>query len=200
MIRIFDILFSILGIIILMPFFLFFSIWIKLDSKGPVLYKQIRVGKNDIDFFVFKFRSMRVNSDKHSLITIGGRDPRVTQSGYLLRKFKLDELPQLFNVLIGNMSLVGPRPEVRKYVALYTQEQRKILAIKPGITDWASIEYRDENVILEKSINPEKDYIEIIMPNKIILNNIYVTNYGIYEYFKIIFITFYRILFPKQLL
>lgn len=193
MIRIFDILFSILGIIILMPFFLFFSIWIKLDSKGPVLYKQIRVGKNDIDFFVFKFRSMRVNSDKHSLITIGGRDPRVTQSGYLLRKFKLDELPQLFNVLIGNMSLVGPRPEVRKYVALYTQEQRKILAIRPGITDWASIEYRDENVILEKSTNPEKDYIEIIMPNKIVLNNIYVNNYGIYEYFKIIFITFYRI-------
>lgn len=199
MIRSFDILFSILGIIFLMPFFLFFSIWVRLDSKGPVLYKQIRVGKGGSDFYVFKFRTMFINSDKQSLITIGGRDPRITKSGYFLRKFKLDELPQLFNVLIGDMSLVGPRPEVRKYVDLYTPDQMKVLTIRPGITDWASIEYRDENLILEKSENPEKDYIEIIMPNKIKLNHIYVYKHNISEYFKIIFVTIYRVFFPKNI-
>ena len=199
MTRFFDIVFSILGIIILMPFFLSLILWIKFDSKGSIIYKQKRVGKNNIDFNVFKFRTMYLDSDKLGLLTIRGRDPRVTKAGYFLRKFKLDELPQLINVLIGDMSLVGPRPEVRKYVDLYTNEQKKILSIRPGITDWASIEYRDENIILEKSNNPEKDYIEIIMPDKIKLNNIYVLHFNLIEYFKIIFITFYRIIWPKKL-
>lgn len=198
MIRFFDIIFSILGIIFLMPFFLLISLWIKFDSNGPIIYKQSRVGQNDVDFFVLKFRTMRVNSDKQSLITIGGRDPRVTKSGYFLRRFKLDELPQLFNVLNGDMSLVGPRPEVRKYVELYDEEQKSILTIKPGITDWASIEYRDENIILEKSANPEHDYIHIIMPRKIQLNHIYVNNHKVSEYFKIIFTTIFRVISPQK--
>jgi lipopolysaccharide/colanic/teichoic acid biosynthesis glycosyltransferase len=138
---------------------------------------------------------MRKNSDKLGLITVGGRDPRVTSIGYFLRKFKLDELPQLINVLIGDMSLVGPRPEVSKYVDLYTQEQRKVLSIRPGITDWASIYYRDENEILGKSSNPEKDYIEKVMPDKLNYNLIYFKNYGVKEYFKIIFTTLRYILF-----
>lgn len=199
MIRFFDLFFSTVGIILLMPFFLILLIWVKLDSNGPVFYKQLRVGRFNKDFYVFKFRTMHINSDKLGLITIGGRDPRVTNAGYLLRKYKLDELPQLLNVFFGDMSLVGPRPEVRKYVALYNKEQQNILSIRPGITDWASIEYRDENIILEMSNNPEKDYIEIIMPEKILLNNIYVKNYNIIEYFKIIFVTFYRIISPKKL-
>lgn len=132
---------------------------------------------------------MRLNSDKSGLITVGGRDPRVTSIGFYLRKYKLDELPQLINVLIGDMSLVGPRPEVKKYVDLYTQEQKKVLSIRPGITDWASIYYRDENVILGQSSDPEKDYIEKVLPDKINYNLIYLKNYNIVEYFKIIFST-----------
>jgi lipopolysaccharide/colanic/teichoic acid biosynthesis glycosyltransferase len=141
---------------------------------------------------------MRQNSDKLGLITVGGRDPRVTQIGYFLRNYKLDELPQLFNVLIGEMSLVGPRPEVRKYVELYTKEQQKILTVKPGITDWASIRYRDENIILEKTLDPEYDYIHKIMPDKIKYNLIYIEKYSTIEYFKIIISTFWRILVPAK--
>ena len=136
---------------------------------------------------------MRLNSDKLGLITVGGRDPRVTSIGYYLRKYKLDELPQLINVLIGDMSLVGPRPEVKKYVDLYTIEQKRVLTIRPGITDWASINYRDENEILGQSTDPEKDYIEKVMPDKLKYNMIYIENYGFAEYFKIIFITLWHI-------
>jgi lipopolysaccharide/colanic/teichoic acid biosynthesis glycosyltransferase len=194
MIRFLDFIFSLLGIVILMPFFILVSILIKLNSKGSLIYKQSRVGLNNVDFFVFKFRTMKMNSDKSGLLTVGGKDPRITSIGYYLRKYKLDELPQLFNVLIGDMSLVGPRPEVRKYVDLYTKEQIRILDVRPGITDWASIIYRNENDILEKSLNPEQTYIEEIMPDKIGYNLIYINRYNVFQYFKIIIFTMLKIL------
>lgn len=198
MIRVLDVFFSFIGLLFLAPVLIFISLLIKSTSKGPVFFKQSRVGLAGIDFKVLKFRTMKVDSDKFGLLTIGGRDPRVTFIGYFLRKYKFDELPQLYNVLIGNMSLVGPRPEVRKYVDLYTDEQKKILSVRPGITDWASIKYRDENVILEKSTIPEKVYIEVIMPDKIKYNLIYIENYNFIEYIKIIFTTIGGIFFPVK--
>jgi lipopolysaccharide/colanic/teichoic acid biosynthesis glycosyltransferase len=194
MIRCFDILLSFMGIIICSPLFLFLFIAINLESKGGCIYKQIRVGKNDTDFLLYKFRSMRKDSDKKGLITVGGRDPRVTRTGYFIRKYKLDELPQLFNVLKGDMSLVGPRPEVRKYVDLYTPEQKKVLSIRPGITDYASIEYSNENEILGLSEDPEYTYINEIMPKKINLNMKYINNYNLSEYLKLIIFTVIKIL------
>lgn len=196
MIKIFDFFFSCLGLILLLPFFLLIALFVKISSSGAVLYKQSRIGLNGVEFNVFKFRTMRMNSDKLGLITVGGHDPRVTPIGYYLRKYKLDELPQLINVLIGDMSLVGPRPEVKKYVDLYNHEQSKVLTIRPGITDWASIYYRDENVILGQSSDPEKDYIEKVMPDKLKYNLIYIENYGPVEYFKIIFSTLWHIVVP----
>jgi lipopolysaccharide/colanic/teichoic acid biosynthesis glycosyltransferase len=193
MIRILDFLLSFLGLILLLPFFLIIALLIKINSSGAVLYKQSRIGLNGAEFNVYKFRSMRLNSDKLGLITVGGRDPRVTSVGYYLRKYKLDELPQLINVLIGDMSLVGPRPEVKKYVDLYTVEQKRVLTIRPGITDWASINYRDENEILGQSIDPEKDYIEKVMPDKLKYNLIYIENYSYVEYIKIIVLTLWHI-------
>ena len=193
MIRFFDFILSLVGLVILAPLFIVLSVWIKIDSKGPVFYKQVRVGQNSKDFGLFKFRSMVVDADKKGLITVGGRDPRITRSGYFIRKYKLDELPQLINVLVGDMSLVGPRPEVRKYVDLYTDEQQKVLSVKPGITDYASIEYMDENEILGKSNDPEKTYIEEIMPEKIKYNMKYINNKNLFEYFKIIFLTVLKI-------
>jgi lipopolysaccharide/colanic/teichoic acid biosynthesis glycosyltransferase len=195
MIRFLDFIFSLIGIIFLMPFFILLSLLIKLNSSGPLIYKQSRVGIHNIDFYVFKFRTMYVNSDKLGLLTVGGRDSRITSVGYYLRKFKLDELPQLFNVLIGNMSLVGPRPEVRKYVDMYTDQQKKVLKIRPGITDWASIKYKDENTILAKSKDPETDYINIILPDKIKYNLIFIEKNNIIEYLKIIFVTIWKIIF-----
>jgi lipopolysaccharide/colanic/teichoic acid biosynthesis glycosyltransferase len=195
MTRLLDFLFSFLGLILLFPFLFFIGIIIKLTSRGPVFYKQSRVGLNGVDFNVFKFRTMRINSDNFGLITVGDHDPRITTVGFFLRKYKLDELPQLLNVIIGEMSLVGPRPEVRKYVEQYTTEQKKVLSIRPGITDWASINYKDENIILGESSDPEKDYIFKIMPDKLNYNFIYINNYSSLEYFKIIFTTIWRILF-----
>ena len=188
--RLFDIVASGCGLLVLSPVLILVAIWIKLDSTGPVFYRQVRVGRNNKDFRIFKFRSMRVGADKGSLVTIGGRDPRVTRSGYFIRKFKLDELPQLINVFVGDMSLVGPRPEVRKYVDLYTEEQRKVLSVRPGITDYASIEYVDENEILGKAEDPDRTYIEVIMPDKIKYNMKYINNCSVYEYLKVIFLTF----------
>ncbi|WP_275045250.1 sugar transferase [Haemophilus haemolyticus] len=193
MIRFFDFILSLVGLVVLVPIFIILAIWIKIDSKGPVFYKQVRVGQNGIDFGLFKFRSMVVDADKKGLITVGGRDPRITRSGYFIRKYKLDELPQLINVLLSDMSLVGPRPEVRKYVELYTDEQQKVLSVKPGITDYASIEYMDENEILGKSNDPEKTYIEEIMPEKIKYNMKYIQNKNLFEYFKIILLTVLKI-------
>ena len=198
MIRILDFFFALLGLILLSPLLLLIALFIKVSSSGTVFYKQSRIGLNGAGFNVYKFRTMRLNSDKLGVITVGGRDPRVTSIGYYLRKYKLDELPQLINVLIGDMSLVGPRPEVKKYVDLYNHEQFKVLSIRPGITDWASIYYRDENVILGQSADPEKDYIEKVMPDKLKYNSIYIENYGPVEYFKIIFSTLWHIVVPVK--
>lgn len=193
MIRLFDILFSTIGLLVLSPLFLIIYIIIIIESKGGGFYSQTRVGKNGIPFAIYKFRSMRTDADKHGLITVGGRDPRITRIGYYIRKYKIDELPQLWNVLMGDMSLVGPRPEVQKYVDLYTEEQRKVLSVRPGITDYASIEYVDENILLAKSDDPDKTYIEVVMPAKIKLNMKYINNKSLKEYFKIIFLTLAKI-------
>ena len=167
------------------------AIWIKIDDpKGGVFYKQTRVGKGNKDFRLYKFRSMRVGSDKGGLITIGGRDPRVTKSGYYIRKYKIDELPQLINVLKGDMSFVGPRPEVRRYVDLWTAEQLHVLDVRPGITDPASIRYRNENELLEKADNPDQYYIEVIMQDKIKLYLEYVQNHSFWNDIRLIFQTF----------
>lgn len=189
MIRFLDIIFSFLGLLILLPFFLFIGLLIVVDSRGGIFFRQIRVGKNGEDFKLYKFRSMRNGADKRGLITVGSRDARITRVGYYLRKYKLDELPQLINVLKGEMSLVGPRPEVRKYVDLYTPSQRKVLSVVPGITDYASIEYVDENRILGEAEDPDKAYVEIIMPDKIRYNMKYIEHKTVNEYFKIIFLT-----------
>lgn len=191
--RLFDIIAGGLGLIVLSPLFLILAIWIKLDSKGPVFYRQVRVGKDNKDFRIFKFRSMRVGSDKGSLVTIGGRDPRVTRSGYWIRKFKLDELPQLINVFIGDMSLVGPRPEVRHYVDYWTPEQMHVLDVRPGITDPASIKFRNENELMEQAEDPEKYYIEVIMQEKIRLYLEYVENHSFWGDIGLIFKTFWTI-------
>lgn len=193
MIRLCDIIFSFLGLILLSPFLIIVAIWIKIDSRGPVLYRQFRVGLNGTDFKLLKFRSMRIHSDKAGLLTVGGRDSRITNAGYYLRKYKIDELPQLLNVFLGNMSLVGPRPEVRKYVDLYTELQKKVLQVKPGITDIASIAYKKENELLARSPDPEKTYIEEIMPEKLRLNMIFIENPGLVSYFKIIFKTIFPV-------
>ncbi|MEI7499962.1 MAG: sugar transferase [Bacteroidota bacterium] len=191
MIRFFDILFSITGLIIITPFFIVFALVIAIDSRGGAFYYQSRVGKNGKDFRLIKFRTMRIDAEKQGGLTIGARDSRITKSGYFLRKFKIDELPQLINVLKGDMSLVGPRPEIRKYVDQYTPEQRIVLTVKPGITDYASIVFMDENELLGRSSNPEKTYIEEIMPAKILLNMKYIENQGISEYFKILSLTIF---------
>lgn len=193
MTRFFDIIFSFIGLILLSPLFVIVWLIIILTSRGGGFYKQIRVGKKGIDFSLYKFRSMRKDADKGSLITVGGRDPRITKIGYFIRKFKIDELPQLFNVLKGDMSLVGPRPEVRKYVDIYTDEQKKVLSVRPGITDYASIEYVDENEILGKAENPDEVYVTQIIPNKIKLNMKYIESQSVKEYFKIIFLTVFKI-------
>lgn len=191
--RIFDIVASGLGLLVLSPLFLVIAIWIKLDSPGPVFYRQVRVGRNNKDFRIFKFRSMRVGSDKGSLVTIGGHDPRVTRSGYFIRKFKIDELPQLINVFIGDMSLVGPRPEVRHYVNYWTPEQMHVFDVRPGITDPASIKFRNENELMEKAESPEDYYINVIMQEKIKLYLEYVRNASFWYDIQLIFKTFWVI-------
>lgn len=169
------------------------AILIKLDSKGSIFFKQVRVTKNGREFKIFKYRTMRVGSDKFSQITVG-KDSRITKVGDFLRKYKLDEIPQLINVLIGDMSLVGPRPEVPKYVALYTEEQREILKVRAGITDYASIEFSNENDILANETDPEKAYIEKIMPRKIELNKKYLSEISVMTDIKIILLTIKKIL------
>lgn len=193
MIRFFDILFSIIGLVLLSPLFTVLYILIRIESQGGGFYSQERIGKNGKPFKLFKFRSMRIGSDKKGLITIGEKDNRITKTGFILRKYKLDELPQLWNVFIGDMSLVGPRPEVKKYTDLYTEEQKQVLQVRPGITDWASIKYVDENKILGESKDPDDAYVNLIMPNKIKLNMVYIQHQTLGEYFKIIFTTFKEI-------
>lgn len=189
MTRFFDVVFSFIGLIVLSPLLLLIYLLIVVSSRGGGFYLQERMGKDGVPFMMYKFRSMRIDSDKKGLITVGGRDPRITSVGYFIRKYKLDELPQLWNVLRGDMSFVGPRPEVRKYVDMYTQEQRKVLSVRPGITDYASIEYSDENELLGKADNPDEVYIKQILPDKIRYNMKYINHPTLGEYFKIILLT-----------
>ncbi len=189
-----DILFSLIGLICLFPFFIFISFFIFITSKGGVFFVQLRVGKNNKDFKLYKFRTMFLNSDSKGLLTVGNNDKRITKLGYYLRKNKLDELPQLINVLNGTMSLVGPRPEVRRYVNLYNSEQKSILDVKPGITDLASIMYYNENEILANSVNPEQTYINEIMPIKLELNKQYINEMSLLTDLKIIFKTFMKLI------
>ncbi len=192
--RLFDIFFSLIGLILLFIPFLFIAILISIDSSGGIFYKQKRVGKDGVDFDLLKFRSMATGSDRSGLLTVGGNDSRITKIGYTLRKYKIDELPQLINVLSGEMSLVGPRPEVRKYVDLYNSEQKTVLSVKPGITDYASIEYSNENELLGKAEKPEEVYINEIMPAKLKLNLKYIAEQGISTDLKIIFKTIGKII------
>lgn len=189
-----DILFSLIGLICLFPFFIFISFFIFITSKGGVFFVQLRVGKNNKDFKLYKFRTMFLNSDNKGLLTVGNNDKRITKLGYYLRKYKIDELPQLINVLNGTMSIVGPRPEVRKYVNLYNSEQKSILDVKPGITDLASIMYYNENEILANSVNPEQTYINEIMPIKLELNKQYINEMSLFTDLKIIFKTFIKLI------
>lgn len=188
-IRFFDILFAVIGLIVLSPLFIIIALCIKLTSAGPVFFRQVRVGRFGKDFRLFKFRSMYMNAEAKGQLTVGGRDNRISTVGYYLRKFKLDELPQFINVLLGDMSFVGPRPEVRKYVDLYTEDQRKVLTVLPGITDYASIAYRNENELLSKAANPEQFYITDIMPRKIELNYRFINERSLGKYFYILLTT-----------
>ncbi len=191
--RLFDIVMSGLGLILLSPLFVVVAVCIKLDSPGPVFYRQVRVGWHNRDFRIFKFRSMRVGADKGSLVTIGGRDSRITRLGYFIRKTKIDELPQLINVFVGDMSLVGPRPEVRHYVNYWTPEQMHVLDVRPGITDPASIKFRNENELMSRADDPEKYYIEVIMQEKLNLYLEYVENASFWYDIKLILRTFMAI-------
>lgn len=189
MIRFFDLLFSSLGLLLFSPFGLIIALALKGDSAGPVLYRQERIGRGGKPFFMFKFRSMRPNREGEGLLTLGTEDPRITRVGRFLRTYKLDEIPQLINVLKGEMSLVGPRPEVRKYVDLYTPEQRKVLEVRPGMTDYASIAYVREGEILALQQDPERYYIEVIMPAKMEANQAFIKNPGLAQYFRVIWLT-----------
>lgn len=191
--RIVDIVLSFLALLVLAPVFIFSVLAIVLESKGGVFFSQRRVGKNSKIFKLYKFRSMRPDSESKGLLTVGGRDPRITRSGYYLRKYKLDELPQLLNILKGDMSIVGPRPEVEKYVNMYSIEQKKILLVRPGLTDYASLAYINENEILSQSPHPEKTYIEEIMPAKLTLNLKYISDQSFFVDLKIIWRTLVKI-------
>lgn len=191
--RLFDIFCSMIGITLLAPLFLLICLLQIISAGFPIFYIQKRVGKNSIDFNLYKFRTMRKDSDKLGLLTVGGRDPRVTRLGYYLRKYKIDELPQLFNVLLGTMSLVGPRPEVRKYVDLYTKEQLTILNVKPGITDYASLQFFNENDLLAQSSSPEETYIQEIMPIKLGLNLKYIEEQSFFVDIRIMVKTILKI-------
>jgi lipopolysaccharide/colanic/teichoic acid biosynthesis glycosyltransferase len=192
--RVFDIVCSFIGLVLLAPLLLAIAVCIVLESKGGVFYRQSRIGRFSKEFKLNKFRTMHPDADKKGLLTVGGRDPRITAVGYYLRKFKLDELPQLLNVLSGSMSLVGPRPEVKKYVDLYTPEQRMVLNVRPGITDYASLEYFSENDLLARSTAPEKTYITEIMPAKLELNKKYIKEAGLFTDLRIILRTVLKVL------
>lgn len=193
--RLFDLVFTIPGVIILSPVLLVLALWIHFDSKGPIFFRQERVGRYGVPFRIFKFRTMVVDAEKQGKQITVGDDKRVTRSGEVLRHYKLDELPQLFNVLLGDMSLVGPRPEVPRYIAEYTEEERQeVLSVRPGITDSASIEFRSENEILGQAEDPEQAYIKEILPIKIKYYREYVQNHSILGDFMIILKTFKAIM------
>lgn len=192
--RLFDLVVSTIILLIFLPFGILISLLIAIESRGGVFYRQERIGRNGTPFYLWKFRTMRKNADKLGKLTVGMRDPRITRVGLFIRKVKLDEFPQFMNVLSGDMSIVGPRPEVREYVDLYTEEQRKVLSVKPGITDYASLEYFEENELLGKSENPRQTYIDEIMPAKIELNKKYLANPTIGHDLKIMWMTFRKMI------
>lgn len=195
--RLFDIVLTLTALVVISPILIAIGLIVVLDSRGPMVYKQQRVGKNGKSFCLYKFRTMKHHSDKQGLLTIGERDPRITRIGYFLRKSKLDELPQLWNVLVGDMSIVGPRPEVKKYVDLYDERQRRVLNVRPGLTDPASLEYIDENKILESFDHPEEAYINIVMPRKLELNLDYIERRSFFFDLFIMVRTLMRIVMPR---
>lgn len=192
--RLFDIVFSCLGLILLAPVLVVLALIIKLDSKGPVLFIQPRVGLNNKDFNIFKFRTMQMESDKKGLLTLGNKDSRITKVGYFLRRYKIDEFPQLLNILLGDMSFVGPRPELRKYVNYYPQEDLSVLSVRPGITGLASIAFRNEVELLKAAKDPEDFFIKSIIPEKLKLNKLYIEKSSLWFDLKLIIITIYRVL------
>jgi lipopolysaccharide/colanic/teichoic acid biosynthesis glycosyltransferase len=192
--RTFDFVLATFAFLVLLPVFLIIGIVIMLDSRGGVFYRQTRVGLRNKNFGLFKFRTMKTGSDQFGLLTVGSRDNRITRCGYFLRKTKLDELPQLLNVITGDMSFVGPRPEVSKYVRLYTNEQKRVLTVRPGMTDWASIKYINESEILKKAADPEQFYITNIMPSKLKLNLLYISHNNALIDLKIILLTIRKII------
>ncbi len=192
--RIFDLVVSSIILLVFFPFGLILSFAIVFESRGGIFYRQVRIGKNGIPFRLFKFRTMNLDADKAGKLTVGMRDPRITRVGYLLRKLKLDEFPQFINVLTGEMSIVGPRPEVKEYTDLYNDEQKKVLNVKPGITDYASLEYFKENELLGKSEDPQYTYIHEIMPAKLELNKKYIANPTISQDIKIMWKTFLKMI------
>jgi lipopolysaccharide/colanic/teichoic acid biosynthesis glycosyltransferase len=197
--RLFDIVFSIIGLIILSPLFLIVGFLIKLEDGGPIFYRGIRIGKDGKPFRIFKFRTMIPDAEKRGIYSTADDDPRITRIGRVLRKYKIDELPQLINVLKGEMSFVGPRPEVPYYVEKFTEEERKILSVRPGITDWASLWDVDEGAILAGSPDPDKAYEELIRPTKIRLQLKYVREHSFFTDIKIIILTLLSIILRRQI-
>ncbi|MFD2289735.1 sugar transferase [Mariniflexile gromovii] len=191
--RCFDIIFSIVGLILLAPFLILIAILIKIDSKGPVLFIQGRVGKNNIDFNIYKFRTMRIQSETGGLLTLGNHDSRITKIGYFLRRYKIDEFPQLINILKGDMSFVGPRPELRYYVNFYNKEDMEIFVVRPGITGLASLKYRNEVELLKAAENPEEFFIKTIIPDKLKYNKEYIKKRSFMFDLKLIFITIIKV-------
>lgn len=192
--RLFDLTLSLIAVIFLLPLFLIIALLVKLDSKGPIFYIQQRVGKDFKRFGLLKFRTMVVNADKIGPLVTKDRDPRITRVGYYLRKWKLDELPQFFNVLKGDMSLVGPRPEVERYVEIFKDDYKIVLSVKPGITDYATILFRDEEEVIAGFDDVEKGYIEVVMPKKIELYKKYINEISLFTDMKLLYLTFLKIL------
>jgi lipopolysaccharide/colanic/teichoic acid biosynthesis glycosyltransferase len=195
--RLFDFFVSLLGIIVLSPVILAISIAIKLEDGGSIFYKARRIGLHGVSFIMYKFRSMIKDAETIGPSSTSSDDIRMTKSGIFLRKLKLDEIPQLLNVFIGNMSFVGPRPEVKKFTDMYTKEEREILTVKPGITDWASIWNSNEGEILAGATDPDQAYLELIRPEKIRLQLKYVKNHNFLIDLKIIFLTLRKIILRK---
>ncbi|AUP77279.1 sugar transferase [Flavivirga eckloniae] len=192
--RSFDVIFSIIGLTLLSPILLLIAVLIKLDSKGPVFFVQGRVGKDNIDFNIFKFRTMRVQSQKKGLLTLGNNDSRVTKIGYFLRRYKIDEFPQLINILKGDMSFVGPRPELRHYVNFYSNDDMKIFVVRPGITGLASLKYRNEVELLKAAEDPEDFFINTIIPDKLKFNKEYIKKRNFFFDLKLICITVVKVI------
>jgi lipopolysaccharide/colanic/teichoic acid biosynthesis glycosyltransferase len=195
LIRLADILFSGLGLLFFIVPGLLIALLIRIDSVGPVIFRQWRVGKGGKDFRLLKFRTMTLNAEAKGLITVGMEDPRITRVGSILRKTKLDEIPQLWNVLLGEMCIVGPRPEVRKYVDKYTAEQQIVLSVRPGITDYASIKFSNENELLSKSSDPDSYYVNYLIGEKIRLNMNFIEKPSFGKYLTIIWLTIKKVFF-----